>query len=100
MSHLLDVDPATGSQCTFHEEGQELVITNSQDVTAILAANQEARKNRVGRSRSEVANWVARIPNVTYWDLWTKGIIQDKVAFDRWLNQSENAVFRTNTIYV
>lgn len=40
---------------------------------------------------------VATIPEVLYWELHSKGITDDPVAYRRFLNDLNNRKFRTNT---
>ena len=66
------------------------------DVGDITAANRALHAQT-----DERAGWkgdmhrVASIPLVIYFDLLQKGIAQDKGAMRRWLNDPENAHFRT-----
>jgi hypothetical protein len=74
----------------------DVTIASAQDVEQIV----EDTKG-VHRQFDERSNWkgdmhrVATIPLTIYFDLYRKGIVQDQVAFKRWMNDPDNAVFRT-----
>lgn len=65
MEKLLDFNPLTGERCVMKIEGDQLHITNEQDVGAILDSAAELRA-REGYSQRGIKNdhWhYARIPN-------------------------------------
>jgi len=78
-----------------HEDGS-VTLETIQDVTDIAEANKQ-----VFNQFDERSNWkgdmhkVASIPMSVYYDLKRKGILDDPAAMKRWLNSSENQVFRT-----
>jgi len=67
-----------------------------QDVEDVAESNKQSF-NQV----DERANWqgdmhkVASIPMAIFYDLKRKGILDDPAAMKKWLNDSDNRVFRT-----
>lgn len=79
----------------FHEDGA-ITIETVQDITDIAEANKASYN-----AYDERSNWrgdmhkVASIPMSVYYDLKSKGILEDPVAMKAWLNNPDNKVFRT-----
>jgi len=98
---LLDYDPETGIQRWFHYDDTDdsFRIETKQDVSALVQDSKQLYNDH-----DERANWkhdspaghrVAQLPTVIYWKLKLKGILDDKKAFARWLNDPDNRFFRT-----
>ena len=78
-----------------HDNG-DVTIQTVQTIDDVAEANKSAF-NQV----DERAGWkgdmhrVASIPMSVFYDLQRKGILNDPVAMKKWLNDSDNRVFRT-----
>lgn len=91
------------SETSFEDVGDQLIITQKQDISAILEANradyvQTDAKTKWGEG--QLSNRVARIPLTVFQDLEKAGITRgfaviDMKRFKEWLNNSDNQVFRT-----
>lgn len=94
-SRVLDHNPETGITTYHHFDPiTELSHLESvQDVSSLLDDNK-AHANEGYKPGMEFRR-VAQIPLVVYYDLKRRGILQDKVAFKRWLNDRDNRFFRT-----
>lgn len=86
----------------FYADGDGgIIIETKQDVTNIIEANKaqlELDKQRTGHLNE--LHHVARIPFTVIDDLNKKGIMRgfnviDDVGFARWLNDPENAAWKT-----
>ena len=99
MKRILDYDPVTKTVQFYHENELtgDVALETRQDVTAI-AEHNKALFNQV----DERARWgnrnihIATIPNSIL-----EGVrkltnnFKDKAAFDRWMDNPDNRVFRT-----
>lgn len=97
----LDFDPLTGIKNEFIFEAgdkpsqDKFVIQTTQDVTDII------RKNKVSLNEVDKhqpwGEWskVASLPLSIYFDLKQQGILDDKKAFKKWLNDPDNKYYRT-----
>ena len=78
-----------------HDDGS-VTIETVQTVDAVAEDNKA-----VFNQFDERTNWkgdmhrVASIPMSIFYDLQRKGILNDPAAMKRWLNDSDNRVFRT-----
>jgi len=98
---VLDFDSTSRIKNDFIFEAGEnpsqdkFVIETTQDVTEIIAKNK-ASSNEVDK-RKPWGEWskIASLPMTIYFDLKHKGILDDKVAFNKWLNDPDNKYFRT-----
>lgn len=98
---LFDYDPLTGTTQWFHwNDDETFTIQTEQPVDDLIEANK-ANFNQFSSGRD---HWgeaighktrVASIPMNVYQDLKKRGILQDQAALKRWLNDPDNAVFRT-----
>lgn len=95
MKEQFSYDPVTGIRRTFHwdDTTDEFLIQTEQETSNIIEANKQAFNDAPDRW----GEWtrVASIPLSVYFDLKKKGIIDDEVAFKRWLNDPDNRYFRT-----
>jgi len=95
---LIDYDPFTGIAQYFHYDGatDSFVLEDVQDVEANIEAAR-AQFNAVASPRErwgDIAK-VAHIPNVVLQQLMIGGKLWDQAFMKRWLNDPDNAVFRT-----
>jgi hypothetical protein len=98
---LFDVDPLTGqTQWFIANDGDEtFTIQTTQDVSDIVEFNK-AQFNEFSGSKErwgeEIGGRtkVASIPTNIYYDL-LKRFGRDQAAWKRWLNDPDNAAFRT-----
>lgn len=91
------------TETSFQDVGDQLIVTQKQDIGAILEANkadyvQTDKKTKWGDG--QLSNRVARIPLTVFQDLEKLGITRgftviDMKRFKEWLNNPDNQVFRT-----
>ncbi len=96
----ISYDEATGISTDMHWDpvAEAALIETSQDVENIVRFNRT-----VFNDVDERAPWkkeghgvhVAHIPDVMYWDLKAKGIIDDPKRLADWLNDTDNRFLRT-----
>ncbi|MCK3776213.1 hypothetical protein MZK49_05650 [Ensifer sesbaniae] len=80
-----------GELMYLHKEMKE------EALAALISQNQqEANDFNYSGSHGSMVK-VASIPELLYWELHRKGITDDPVAYRRFLNDPNNAKFRTNT---
>ncbi len=102
MKRLWDYNPVTGVKQWFHmeDDADSFTIQTEQPVDDLIDANK-AQFNEFSSGRDTWGDGidrrtkVASIPMNVYQDLKTRGILKDQAAFKRWLNDPDNAVFRT-----
>jgi hypothetical protein len=90
------LDPVTGRYTeveTDHEAG--LVFTHSQDTRPIVESAKAIASHFDPLVRRDTVH-VARIPMVIWQNLQRLGITKDEAALNRWLNDPDNCVFRTD----
>ena len=71
----------------------EYVVETQQNVSAIVEANKR-QYNDTPNKHGDL-NKVATIPLSVYYELKRKGIADDPKALKKWMNDSDNQVFRT-----
>lgn len=103
MKKLFSHDPLTGTTKFFHYDesvdDKNFAIQTVQETTPIIEANKLEMADmtaRIGSGKEEFVK-VASIPLTIYMDLQKKGITKDPKAFKRWLNDPDNAYFRTRS---
>jgi len=86
----------------FKDDGDQLIITQKQNITGIIEANKAeyAENSSVTGWGDTLNNRVARIPLTVFADLEKQGITRgftviDMKRFKEWLNNPDNRVFRT-----
>lgn len=86
----------------FSDDGDQLIITQKQDITGIIEANKRdyAETDANTKWGDTLNNRVARIPLTVFAELEKQGItrgftIIDMKRFKEWLNNPDNQVFRT-----
>tara|TARA_B100000902_G_scaffold253356_1_gene239863 strand:- start:2245 stop:2571 length:327 start_codon:yes stop_codon:yes gene_type:complete len=97
----LEFDPLTGVKHDFiFEAGDKpsqdrFVIETTQDVTELIKRNKRSL-NDIDRHQP-YGEWskIASLPLSVYWDLKKQGIVDDRNAFKKWLNDPDNKYYRT-----
>jgi len=90
-------------ETSFVDNGDQLIVKQSQDITAIIEANKaeyNQSMSRSGWSEDAFGNKVASIPLTVFAELDKQGITRgftviDMKRFKEWLNNPDNQVFRT-----
>lgn len=98
---VLNHDPDTGITEYFHvlEDGREWAVESRQDVSGVLAVNQELQKLDDGKWGD--GRCVATIPFTVLEELQRIGMIdgmfnvKNNTDFAKWLNKAENKRYRT-----
>lgn len=91
---LFSHDAEQGITKYWHVNGNgEYVVETVQDVSQIADFNRR-QYNETPDKYGDV-NKVASIPLSVYYQLKQQGIADDPVALKKWLNDSDNQVFRT-----
>lgn len=88
---------------SFIDDGEELIIARSQDITDILERNKReyaAQDERKNWGDGAFSNKVASIPLTVFSELEKQGITRgfaviDQKRFNAWLNDPDNRAFRT-----
>ena len=94
QKRLFDRDPEFGMTKYWHvKDNGEFVVETVQDVTGIAEYNKRSYNNTDKKWND--LNKVASIPLSVYYDLKRRGIADDPVALKKWMNDSDNQVFRT-----
>jgi len=95
VSRLLSSNSITKTWNTFHDLGNgEFVIDSKSDVSDVIEMNKSSMAVSNGRDRWGDGQIVATIPNIIYWDLVRRGIMDDEKALRKWLNDPANSAFR------
>jgi hypothetical protein len=98
MKKLLDHDAAAGITRVFHYDEsvdeKNFLIETKQNVDGIIEQNRR-EFNGADRGFKGDMKKVASIPLTVFMDLQKRGITRDPVAMKRWLNDPDNAAFRT-----
>ena len=97
MKREFSYDPLTGVRTVFHgsDDGESFVLEKKQDVSGIIEhakvqANAVTSLDRWGDGKK-----VASIPMAIYADWVATGKIHDQAFIKAWLNNPDNALFRT-----
>ena len=94
QKRLFDRDPELGITKYWHvKDNGEYVVETVQDVTGIAEYNKRSYNNTDKKWKD--VNKVASIPLSVYYELKRQGIADDPQALRKWLNDSNNQVFRT-----
>lgn len=94
---ILDYDPMTGVTEYFYYDSDEdkCIIQQVQNTDVIVEQNKSLLAQSSKHDRYGEWSKVASIPMTIWADLNAKGIIRDKDAFRKWLNDPDNKYFRT-----
>lgn len=94
---FLDYDPMTGITEYFYYDSDEdkCTIQQVQATDHIIEQNKALLATSSKHDRWGEMTKVATIPMALWADLNAKGIVRDKEAFRKWLNDPENRFFRT-----
>lgn len=99
MKKVLEYDPAAKITRVFHYDesvdAKNFAIETIQDTTDIINQNLRRINDAKRGFHGEDFAHVARIPLTIFMDLQKKGITKDPAAMKRWLNDPDNAAFRT-----
>jgi curved DNA-binding protein CbpA len=95
---LIDSDAATGAFSTFeYDAGSDMYLLNQgQRFDAIAEANKREFNEDKRRHGDGLGRKVASIPLHLFFQMQKQGITRDRKAMARWLNDSDNRVFRTD----
>ena len=94
---LFDYDPETGTTKWWHYDADkdEAKIETVFEVGGIIEANKEQFNSTDERAKWGEWSRVASIPMALYYRLKQQGILDDRAALKRWLNDPDNRLFRT-----
>lgn len=95
MSKLIGVGN-DGVETKIHFDANEFHVEKTQDIDAILKHNRDLKRETDGWSKTRDMKKVASIPNVVVADLMQQGIWNNPERFKKWLNDSDNEMFRTS----
>lgn len=94
QKRLFDRDEENGITTYWHVTDKgEYVVEKVQDITKLASINRAQYNETPDKWRD--MNKVASIPLSVYYELKRKGIADDPKALKKWLNNSDNQVFRT-----
>ena len=88
-------DPVTGRYTEVETEGKGLIFVHSQDTDPIVASAKAIASGFDPLVRRDTIH-VARIPLVIWRRLQQLGITKDEKLLNKWLNDRDNRVFRTD----
>lgn len=96
MKRVFDTNPSLGITRYWHHETDTdtVQIETVQDVTDVVESNKSARNDASSGWKGDLHK-VASIPMAVYYDLKSKGILDDEKALRAWLNDPDNRYFRT-----
>jgi hypothetical protein len=102
MGRLFGFDPATNTVERFHWDptAESYTIEDTQEVSAILDQNNALRNSDAKHDRKSPMRRAAAIPLNIYFDLVARGIQPGTAAFDKWLDDPDNAMWRTDNAKV
>jgi hypothetical protein len=95
IKRILDYDPSTRTKTTFHYDWKtnDTIFESTQDAQPFLEDNQVWR-NHITQDRKSDFRRVASIPLNVFYSI-PREIRQDGKALRRWLNNPDNAAFKT-----
>ena len=77
------------------EDAGKVYLSHSQDTRPIVESAKRIASDFDPLVRRDTIH-VARIPIGVYRQLERDGVVQDRARFTKWLNERDNAVFRTD----
>lgn len=96
MERLLSRDEFTGLEQWFksNDDATKIEIITKPIDDSLFAANHRDLQQHDEHARFGEMRLVARLPVNVYTELYQRGITQSKTAIRKWLNNSDNRVFR------
>lgn len=97
ISRLIDTSPLTGVSTIYHYDpatGQHH-YEDRQEVAPLLDMNRRRHNDATDKSWKGDMHHVASLPLIIWFKLKKAGILNDPKAFRKWLNDPDNAQFRT-----
>jgi hypothetical protein len=88
-------DPVTQRATEITEDEDGLCFVHSQNTRPIVESAKRIASSFDPLVRRDTVH-VARIPMVIWQQLQRLGITRDEAAFNKWLNDPDNSVFRTD----
>jgi len=93
---LFDHDPLTGITRWFHwDDAEDAFYIQTQQETEDLIDQNKREANDTSNGWSGDWHKVASIPLTIFMQLQKEGIVDDQEAMKKWLNDPNNAYFRT-----
>lgn len=93
---LFDHDPLTGITRWFHfDDAEDAFYIQTQQETQDIVDQNRRESNETSSGWSGDWHKVASVPLTVFMQLQKQGIIDDQAALKRWLNDPDNAYFRT-----
>jgi hypothetical protein len=95
---LIDHDALSGQFSTFeYDAGTDMyLLRQGQKFDAIAEANKREYNESKSRHGDGLGRKVASIPLQLFFDMYKAGQTRDQKFMKRWLNDSDNRVFRTD----
>jgi len=99
---LVKIDPVTGKETWVHQSNDGFIFESKQNIDGLIKKNKkeanEYRANSLIGNTQKHHQKVAEIPTSLYYELIEKfgEPKQNPKAWQKWLNDYDNRVFRTN----
>jgi hypothetical protein len=98
-ARLFDIDPVSQSRTLFQYDGSNdtFTIVEQQEEESLLVKLQNMRNafsQKLSKRFKGDMHLMAQIPEVTYWDLKRRGIMETPATFRKWLNDRDNEKYR------
>lgn len=96
-TRLIDTDPLTGTRTLYHYDPatEQFHYEDVQDVSALVEDNRRVHNDATDKNWKGDMHMVARLPMQIWFKLKKEGKLNDPKAMRRWLNDPDNAAFRT-----
>jgi hypothetical protein len=96
-TRFFDRDPLTGTTTLYHYDHADdtFHFEDIRDDQALIDANRRQHNDKTDANWKGDMHKVASLPLAVWFKLKKEGIIGDKIAFRRWLNDPDNAAYRT-----
>ncbi len=96
-SRLFDYDELTGIKRIWHWDDvtETATIETKQPLDDLFDYTKHLYNQNNKHTRYGEMERMASIPMTLYFDLKKKGILHDQKALKKWINDSDNRVFRT-----
>lgn len=98
-TRLFDTDPLTGSTTLYHYDpaDKSFSFETVEDVEPLIDHNRRQHNDATDAHWKGDMHKVASLPLSIWFKLKKEGILDDKKAFRRWLNDSANSAFRVRS---